>query len=168
MRVCSPIRSTSCRISRGRGRTNSANWSVREAHGASPAKSGPAAKLTKYLDKSHYGVQLAKDDVRTITLWLDLSSPEYGVYPRDGGDRGKGRRIGLAAAGRRSGQPDGHRTGRARPGRASRPVGRAAGNNLPVGRFFKPSRPDYKSGPRVISFSPLALGTVTVPPRRGE
>ena len=36
-------------------------------------------------------------------------------------------------------------------------LGRAAGNNLPVGRFFKPSRPDYKSGLRVRFLLPLAL-----------
>jgi hypothetical protein len=48
-----------------------------------------AAKLSKCLDKSHYDVQLSKDELRTLTLWLDLSSPEYGVYPRDGGSREK-------------------------------------------------------------------------------
>ena len=37
---------------------------------------------------------------------------------------------------------------------AGKQVRRAAGNNLPVGPFFKPSRPDYQSGPRVLSFSP--------------
>jgi cytochrome c553 len=48
-----------------------------------------AAKLSKYLDESHYDVVLSKDELRTLTLWLDLSSPEYGVYPRDGGNREK-------------------------------------------------------------------------------
>ena len=45
----------------------------------------------------------------------------------------------------------------ASPVSSVREIRRAAGNNLPVGRFFKPSRPDYKSGPRVLFFLPLAL-----------
>ena len=39
-----------------------------------------------------------------------------------------------------------------------------------VGRFFKPSRPDYQSGPRVFHFCPLAYGgpTVQLVPRRWQ
>jgi hypothetical protein len=47
------------------------------------------AKLTRYLDPSHYDVRLTGEERRAITLWLDLSSPEFGVYPRDGGDKEK-------------------------------------------------------------------------------
>jgi hypothetical protein len=34
---------------------------------------------------SHYDVQLTAQERRRITLWLDCDSPEFGVYPRDGG-----------------------------------------------------------------------------------
>jgi hypothetical protein len=30
-------------------------------------------------------VQLTAQERRRITLWLDCDSPEFGVYPRDGG-----------------------------------------------------------------------------------
>jgi hypothetical protein len=39
-----------------------------------------AARLLKYLDKSHYGVKLPEEDRRRITLWLDCNSEFYGSY----------------------------------------------------------------------------------------
>jgi len=40
------------------------------------------SKLYKggYLSKSHYGVELSKDELRRITLWLDMNSNELGAY----------------------------------------------------------------------------------------
>jgi hypothetical protein len=70
-------------------------------HGAKPEKNVPAgrgasrsipgkigaraAKLTPFLDATHYDVQLTPDDRRRLTLWLDCGSPQFGVYPRDVG-----------------------------------------------------------------------------------
>jgi hypothetical protein len=46
-----------------------------------PGKFGAQyAKLTKYLDSTHYGVKLSDKDRRRITLWLDLNSNELGAY----------------------------------------------------------------------------------------
>ena len=38
------------------------------------------APLMKYLDKSHYKVELSKEERRRITLWLDCNSNEIGAY----------------------------------------------------------------------------------------
>ena len=39
-----------------------------------------AAKLTGYLDGSHYGVKLSPEDRHRITLWLDSNSEFFGAY----------------------------------------------------------------------------------------
>ncbi len=39
-----------------------------------------AAPLTKYLDKSHYGVELPPEDFARVTLWLDCNSEFLGAY----------------------------------------------------------------------------------------
>lgn len=53
-------------------------------HGGSRTTAGQfgarAAKLTKYLEASHYGVDLTPEDRRRITLWLDCNSEFYGAY----------------------------------------------------------------------------------------
>lgn len=46
-----------------------------------PGKFGARyAKLTKYLDSTHYGVKLTSDEKLLITMWLDLNSNELGAY----------------------------------------------------------------------------------------
>ncbi len=53
-------------------------------HGGSrtiPGKFGArASKLLEYLDRRHYGVDLAEEDYRRVTLWLDGNSEFYGAY----------------------------------------------------------------------------------------
>ncbi|MCF7734239.1 MAG: hypothetical protein K9N23_21330 [Akkermansiaceae bacterium] len=39
-----------------------------------------ASPLLKYLDKSHYGVELSPDEFRRITLWLDCNGNQLGAY----------------------------------------------------------------------------------------
>jgi hypothetical protein len=45
-----------------------------------------ASKLYAVLQKGHYGVNLAPEDMHRLTLWLDCSSMFYGVYEREGGE----------------------------------------------------------------------------------
>ncbi len=48
-----------------------------------PGKFGAmASKLLKYLDKSHYGVNLTPDEFKRITLWLDCNGNELGAYTK--------------------------------------------------------------------------------------
>ena len=48
-----------------------------------PGKFGAmASPLLKYLDKSHYGVNLTADEFRRITLWMDCNGNELGAYTR--------------------------------------------------------------------------------------
>jgi hypothetical protein len=53
-------------------------------HGGSrtiPGKFGAqAAKLLKYLDQQHYGVNLSEEDFHRVVLWLDCNSEFYGAY----------------------------------------------------------------------------------------
>jgi hypothetical protein len=53
-------------------------------HGGSRTIAGKfgarAADLQRYLDKSHYGVQLSAEDRHRFNLWLDLNSEFYGAY----------------------------------------------------------------------------------------
>jgi hypothetical protein len=53
-------------------------------HGGSRTTAGQfgarAAKLLKYLDEGHYGVELPAEDRHRITLWLDCNSEFYGSY----------------------------------------------------------------------------------------
>ncbi len=39
-----------------------------------------AARLSEYLDESHYGVQLSEEDRRRIIVWLDANSEFLGAY----------------------------------------------------------------------------------------
>ena len=56
-------------------------------HGGSrsiPGKHGAyGAPLMKYFDKSHYKVNLGKEERRRITLWLDCNSSEIGAYENE-------------------------------------------------------------------------------------
>lgn len=56
----------------------------RGVHGGSRTIAGRfgarAAPLLPYLEPSHYGVRLADDEFRRITLWLDCNSEFYGAY----------------------------------------------------------------------------------------
>jgi len=61
------------------------NGSIRTGvHGGSRTIAGKfgaqAAPLLKYLDKRHYGVELAPEDFRRVALWLDCNSEFYGAY----------------------------------------------------------------------------------------
>lgn len=53
-------------------------------HGGSRTTAGQfgarAAALTKYLDASHYGVQLPAEDRHRLALWLDCNSEFFGSY----------------------------------------------------------------------------------------
>lgn len=53
-------------------------------HGGSRTTPGEfgarAAKLLKYLDADHYGVDMPAEDRHRITLWLDCNSEFYGAY----------------------------------------------------------------------------------------
>lgn len=56
----------------------------RGVHGGSRTIAGSfgarAAPLLPYLEPSHYGVRLADDEFRRVTLWLDCNSEFYGAY----------------------------------------------------------------------------------------
>jgi hypothetical protein len=63
------------------------NGSIKSGvHGGSrtvPGQFGArAARLSKYLDAQHYGVNLTAEERRRITLWLDCNSEFYGAYER--------------------------------------------------------------------------------------
>ena len=66
------------------GKPASGRWLTIPRHGGSrsvPGKHGAyGAPLLKYLDKSHYKVDLTKEEFRRITLWLDCNSNEIGAY----------------------------------------------------------------------------------------
>ena len=48
-----------------------------------PGKFGAmASPLLKYLDKSHYEVNLTPDEFRRITLWMDCNGNELGAYTK--------------------------------------------------------------------------------------
>ena len=53
---------------RGGGRTEAGRFGAREA------------KLTDYLEESHYGVQLSEEEKRRIIVWLDANSEFLGSY----------------------------------------------------------------------------------------
>jgi len=73
------------------GKPTSGTWLTIPRHGGSrsvPGKHGAyGAPLLKYLDKSHYGVELTKDEFRRITLWLDCNSNELGAYQDEAAQR---------------------------------------------------------------------------------
>lgn len=66
------------------GKPSSGHWLTIPKHGGSrsvPGKHGAyGAPLLKYLDKTHYKVDLTKEERRRITLWLDCNSNELGAY----------------------------------------------------------------------------------------
>jgi len=73
------------------GKPTSGTWLTIPRHGGSrsvPGKHGAyGAPLLKYLDKSHDGVELTKDEFRRITLWLDCNSNELGAYQDEAAQR---------------------------------------------------------------------------------
>jgi len=73
------------------GKPTSGTWLTIPRHGGSrsvPGKHGAyGAPLLKYLDKSHDGVDLTKDEFRRITLWLDCNSNELGAYQDEAAQR---------------------------------------------------------------------------------
>ena len=66
------------------GKPSSGHWLTIPRHGGSrsvPGKHGAyGAPLLKYLYKSHYDVELTKEERRRITMWLDCNSNELGAY----------------------------------------------------------------------------------------
>lgn len=61
------------------------NGSIRDKlHGGSRSIAGQfgakAAPLMNYLDKSHHGVELSREDLHRIVLWLDCNSEFLGSY----------------------------------------------------------------------------------------
>ena len=46
-----------------------------------------AARLTEYLDESHYGVSLSEEELRRIIVWLDANSDFLGAYEDADGQR---------------------------------------------------------------------------------
>ena len=44
-----------------------------------------ASKLYEILQDGHYDVNLTKEEMHRITLWLDSRSMFYGVYERESG-----------------------------------------------------------------------------------
>jgi hypothetical protein len=73
------------------GKPTSGPWLTIPRHGGSrsvPGKHGAhGAPLLKYLDSSHYGVDLTKEEFRRITLWLDCNSNELGAYQDEAAQR---------------------------------------------------------------------------------
>lgn len=73
------------------GKPTSGTWLTIPRHGGSrsvPGKHGAyGAPLLKYLDASHYGVDLTKDEFRRITMWLDCNSNELGAYQDEAAQR---------------------------------------------------------------------------------
>ncbi len=52
-----------------------------------PGKFGAmTSKLYKMLNTGHHGVNLSKEELHRITLWLDSGSIFYGVYEKEGGE----------------------------------------------------------------------------------
>ncbi len=66
------------------GKPSSGHWLTIPRHGGSrsvPGKHGAyGAPLLKYLYKSHYDVELTREERRRITMWLDCNSNELGAY----------------------------------------------------------------------------------------
>ena len=73
------------------GKPTSGPWLTIPRHGGSrsvPGKHGAyGAPLLKYLDSSHYGVDLTQEELRRITLWLDCNSNELGAYQDEAAQR---------------------------------------------------------------------------------
>ncbi|MCX6875215.1 MAG: hypothetical protein NTW21_15625 [Verrucomicrobia bacterium] len=73
------------------GKPTSGTWLTIPRHGGSrsvPGKHGAyGAPLLKYLDATHYGVDLTKEEFRRITLWLDCNSNELGAYQEEAAQR---------------------------------------------------------------------------------
>jgi hypothetical protein len=73
------------------GKPTSGPWLTIPRHGGSrnvPGKHGAyGAPLLKYLDSSHYGVDLTQEELRHITLWLDCNSNELGAYQDEAAQR---------------------------------------------------------------------------------
>jgi len=57
-----------------------------ESYRTQPGKFGARASLLyQMLDNGHHGVELSKEELHRIALWLDCVSMFYGVYEREGG-----------------------------------------------------------------------------------
>jgi hypothetical protein len=63
------------------GSNGSINSGVHGGSRTIPGKFGArASKLMEYVDERHYGVELPREDLRRLTLWLDSNSEFYGAY----------------------------------------------------------------------------------------
>jgi hypothetical protein len=61
-------------------------WDYGHAYRTIPGRFGArASRLLQILEQDHYGVQLTEEELRRLTLWLDLCSIFYGVYEQEGG-----------------------------------------------------------------------------------
>ena len=73
------------------GKPTSGTWLTIPRHGGSRSVPGLhgayGAPLLKYLDATHYGVDLTKDEFRRITMWLDCNSNELGAYHDEAAQR---------------------------------------------------------------------------------
>lgn len=57
-----------------------------DAYRTTPGRFGArASKLYEHLQKGHHDLELPKEDLHRLTLWLDCASMFYGVYEREGG-----------------------------------------------------------------------------------
>jgi hypothetical protein len=78
------------------GKPTSGRWLTIPKHGGSrsvPGKHGAyGAPLLKYLDATHYDVELTKEQRRRITMWLDCNSNELGAYKNEDAQR-KGKLV---------------------------------------------------------------------------
>ena len=66
---------------------DSYNGSIRDSvRGGSRSTAGQfgarAAPLMKYLDATHYGVELSPEELYRINLWLDCNSDFLGAYEK--------------------------------------------------------------------------------------
>ena len=58
-----------------------------EGYRTTPGEFGAhASRLYAFLQKGHHDVNLSKEDMHRLTLWLDCSSLFYGVYEKEGGE----------------------------------------------------------------------------------
>ncbi len=61
-------------------------WDYGDGYRTTPGRFGAkASKLYQMLQEGHHDLQLSREDLHRITLWLDCTSMFYGVYEREGG-----------------------------------------------------------------------------------
>lgn len=62
-------------------------WDYGDSYRTTPGKFGAkASKLYEMLQKGHHDVDLTKEEMHCITVWLDSVSNFYGVYEKEGGE----------------------------------------------------------------------------------